>query len=134
MWGTKTKVDSQLASALAAIKEFEAKHVQQIAAVVCAECRLLFSPRSMCSSAYGPNLSNWAGIWHDKTSIQKENLMTANYSQTHCDRCAPKAEADKAAVRWATENPDKARVCMDKHKTKKQKGGCKSKRQTRTKP
>jgi hypothetical protein len=72
--------------------------------VTCATCRIVFEPRSMYYMSLGY-----------ATDEQVRKRSTTNYSQTHCDRCAPAEAAKQQAANWAMNNPDQAKECMEKH-------------------
>ena len=96
MWITNGDLD-RLTEKFRELMDEKLKTVTKYGKIVtCVTCRTVFEPRP------------WPQHFPPDT--------TKNYSSDYCDRCAPAEFEKKNVANWAMNNPDKAKLCMEKHK------------------
>lgn len=79
----------------------------------CKTCFLAFKPRSgWWVEIQGVRVkTNFEIAWGPHTPIGMWDELEAEY----CSRCVEKKIGDRATTDWAKANPDKAKLCMEKH-------------------
>jgi hypothetical protein len=102
MWISR-KVWNSLTGDVHELKQWRTVYVAGLSVTkfkTCAACRVVFEPRLLGIYSYF-----YTQAYHKK-----------NYSEIYCDHCAPLEAERQQVASWALEHPDKAKVCMDKHK------------------